>query len=111
MSAARRTALVLVGLILLSFNLRPAAVSVGPVLEEVRHGLGLTGAEAGLLTSLPVLAFAVFGALAPIVARVVGLHRALALSLVAVVLGLGGRAAATISTPTSSSARVTGALR
>ena len=94
MPAARRTALVLVGLILLSFNLRPAAVSVGPVLEEVRHGLGLTGPETGLLTSLPVLAFAVFGAVAPILARVVGLHRTLALSLVAVVLGLGGRALA-----------------
>jgi CP family cyanate transporter-like MFS transporter len=94
MSALRRTALVMVGLILLSFNLRPAAVSVGPVLEEVRHGLGLTGAEAGLLTSLPVLAFAVFGALAPSFARIVGLHRALAFSLVAVIVGLGGRAAA-----------------
>ena len=88
----------LVGLILLSFNLRPAAVSVGPVLEEVRDGLGLTGPEAGLLTSLPVLAFAIFGALAPTLARVVGLHRALALSLVAVVVGLGGRAAAPNST-------------
>jgi len=94
MSALRRTALVMVGLILLSFNLRPAAVSVGPVLEEVRHGLGLSGPEAGLLTSLPVLAFAVFGALAPSFARIVGLHRALALSLAAVVVGLGGRAAA-----------------
>jgi CP family cyanate transporter-like MFS transporter len=88
---ARRTALVLVGLILLSFNLRPAAVSVGPVLEEVRRGLGLSGPEAGLLTSLPVLAFAVFGALAPRFARVAGLHRAAAGSLVAVVVGLGGR--------------------
>src|SRR3954468_3571394 len=98
MSAVRRTALVLVGLILLSFNLRPAAVSVGPVLEEVRRGLGLSGAEAGLLTSLPVLAFAIFGALAPSLARVVGIHRALAVSLVAVVVGLGGRAAAHDST-------------
>jgi MFS transporter, CP family, cyanate transporter len=85
---------VLVGLVLLSFNLRPAAVSVGPVLEEVRRGLDLSGAQAGLLTSLPVLAFAIFGALAPTLARVVGLHRALAMSLVAVVVGLGGRAAA-----------------
>jgi CP family cyanate transporter-like MFS transporter len=42
---------------------------------------------------LPVLAFAVFGALAPTFARRTGLHRATALSLVAVVLGLGGRAA------------------
>ena len=98
MSALRRTALVMAGLILLSFNLRPAAVSVGPVLEEVRRGLGLTGAEAGLLTSLPVLAFAIFGALAPSLARAVGLHRALALSLVAVVIGLGGRASAHDST-------------
>jgi CP family cyanate transporter-like MFS transporter len=89
---------VLAGLVLLSFNLRPAAVSVGPVLEEVRDGLGLSGPEAGLLTSLPVLAFAIFGALAPTLARVVGLHRALALSLVAVVIGLGGRAAAQDST-------------
>jgi CP family cyanate transporter-like MFS transporter len=85
---------VLAGLILLSFNLRPAAVSVGPVLAEVRRGLGLSGAEAGLLTSLPVLAFAAFGALAPTVARRSGLHRAVTFSLVAVVIGLGGRSLA-----------------
>jgi CP family cyanate transporter-like MFS transporter len=84
--------LVLVGLVVLSFNLRPAAVSVGPVLAEVRDGLGLSGPEAGLLTSLPVLAFAVFGALAPTFARAVGLHRGAAAGLVAVVLGLAARA-------------------
>jgi len=92
-AAARRTALVLAGLVLLSFNLRPAAVSVGPVLEEVRRGLAMSGPEAGLLTSLPVLAFAVFGAMAPAVARVLGVHRAAAASLMLVVIGLGGRAA------------------
>lgn len=91
-SAARRTWLVLLGLVLLSFNLRPAAVSVGPVLEEVRDGLALSGPEAGLLTSLPVLAFAVFGALAPTFARAAGLHRAAGAGLVAVVVGLAGRA-------------------
>src|SRR5262245_17399336 len=93
-AAARRTALVLTGLVLLSFNLRPAAVSVGPVLEELRDALGMSGPEAGLLTALPVLAFAVFGALAPAFAHAVGLHRAAAVSLLAVVIGLGGRAAA-----------------
>jgi MFS transporter, CP family, cyanate transporter len=92
-SVARRTLLVVAGLVLLSFNLRPAAVSVGPVLAEVRRGLALSGPEAGLLTSLPVLAFAVFGALAPTFARGVGLHRAAGAGLVAVVLGLAGRAA------------------
>jgi MFS transporter, CP family, cyanate transporter len=93
-SAARRTTLVLVGLVLLSFNLRPAAVSVGPVLKEVRAALSLSGPEAGLLTSLPVLAFALVGALAPTLARLVGLHRAMAVALVAVVVGLAGRASA-----------------
>lgn len=84
--------LVLVGLALLAFNLRPAAVSVGPVLEEVRETLGLSSGMASLLTSLPVLAFAVVGAMAPWLARRIGLHRVSLLSLAVVVLGLGARA-------------------
>jgi len=77
--------------VLLSLNLRPAAVSVGPVLDELRDGLGMGPAGAGLLTSLPVLAFAVFGALAPKAAARLGPHRVTLLALLAVVLGLGGR--------------------
>ncbi|GAB2759014.1 CynX/NimT family MFS transporter [Nocardioides salsibiostraticola] len=83
--------LVLVGIIVLGFNLRPAAVSVGPLLEEIRTGLGMSGAAAGLLTSLPVLAFAGFGAAAPALGRRIGVHRITLISLVAVVLGLLGR--------------------
>jgi CP family cyanate transporter-like MFS transporter len=83
-----------VAILLLSINLRPAAVSVGPVLAELRDGLDMGPASAGLLTSLPVLAFAVFGALAPSVARRLGPHRVTLLALLAVVVGLGGRAVA-----------------
>ena len=90
---ARRTSvLVLVGLVLLSFNLRPAAVSVGPVLAEVRASLGMSAAAVGLLTSLPVIAFAIFGALAPAAARQIGIHRVTALATLAAVAGLLGRA-------------------
>jgi CP family cyanate transporter-like MFS transporter len=88
----RSTVLVLAAVLLLSTNLRPAAVSVGPVLDELRDGLGMGPASAGLLTSLPVLAFAIFGALAPAAARWVGPHRVTLLALLAVVLGLAGRA-------------------
>lgn len=88
----RAALLVLAGLLLLSLNLRPAAVSVGPVLDEVRSGLGMSAASAGLLTSMPVLAFAVFGALAPLSARRIGIHRVTLLSLLAVTGGLLGRA-------------------
>jgi CP family cyanate transporter-like MFS transporter len=83
---------VLVGLVLLSLNLRTAAVSVGPVLTEVRDALGMSAAAAGLLTSLPVIAFAVFGALAPAAARRIGPHRVTLVALVAAAAGLLGRA-------------------
>jgi CP family cyanate transporter-like MFS transporter len=67
--------LVLVGIVVVSFNLRPAAVSVGPVLAEVTDDLGMSSTVAGVLTTLPVLAFATFGMLTPGVAARVGLHR------------------------------------
>ena len=97
---ARRTSLViLTGLVLLSLNLRPAAVSVGPVLAEVRSSLGMSPTAAGLLTSLPVIGFAVFGALAPAAARRIGVHRVTLLALLAAVLGLLGRAVAHSEAP------------
>ncbi len=80
--------LVVVGIVVLAFNLRPAAVSVGPVLDEITSGLGMSPTTAGVLTTLPVLAFAAFGALAPWLARVIGLHRVTLVSLLAVVVGL-----------------------
>lgn len=83
--------LVLLGIAVLAFNLRPAAVSVGPVLDEIRDGLGMSGTEAGILTSLPVIAFAIFGATAPRLAGLLGLHRLTLISLVGVAVGLFGR--------------------
>jgi MFS transporter, CP family, cyanate transporter len=84
--------LVVVGIVVLAFNLRPAAVSVGPVLDEITSGLRMSPTTAGVLTTLPVLAFAGFGALAPWLARVTGLHRVTLIALLAVVAGLGLRA-------------------
>ncbi len=87
----QRRLLVLVGIVLLAFNLRPAAVSVGPVLAEVTNSLGMSHSVAGLLTSLPVLAFAGFGAATPWAARRFGVHRVTTVSLLAVVTGLAAR--------------------
>lgn len=86
--------LVLVGIVALAINLRPAAVSVGPVLDEIRAGLDMSATQAGVLTSLPVIAFAVFGALAPLLSATLGRHRLTALALLAVVVGLLGRSRA-----------------
>ena len=87
----RSSALVLAGIVLLAVNLRPAAVAVGPVLAEVRDGLSMSAPAVGLLTSLPVLAFAGFGATAPLLARRIGVHRATLLALAALTIGLATR--------------------
>src|SRR3954469_15499280 len=84
--------LVVVGIVVLAFNLRPAAVSVGPVLDEITTGLHMSPTTAGVLTTLPVLAFAGVGAMAPWLARTLGLHRVTLIALIAVVAGLGLRA-------------------
>ena len=86
--------LVLLGIVVVSFNLRPAAVSVGPVLAEVSDGLRMSPTVAGLLTTLPVLAFATFGMLAPGVAARFGVHRVTLGSLLCVVVGLAARSRA-----------------
>lgn len=84
-------ALVLVGIVVLAVNLRPAAVSIGPVLDDVRAGLGMSGTQAGILTALPVVAFALIGALAPRLSALVGPHRLTALALGCVTAGLLAR--------------------
>lgn len=82
----------LLAVVVASLNLRPAASSVGPVLEEVRAGLGMGGGLAGLLTGLPGLSFALAGALAVGLARRVGLTAGIAWGLLAATVGLVLRA-------------------
>ena len=81
------TALVLVAVLLASLNLRTAVISAGALLDELRDALPLSGAESGLLTTLPVLCFAAFGSLTPALARRFGESAVLAGSLAAVVVG------------------------
>ncbi len=86
--------LVLFGIIVLAFNMRPAAVSIGPVLAELTDELAMSSTTAGVLTTLPVLSFATFGMLAPAAATRWGVHRVTLTSLVLVVVGLGLRSRA-----------------
>lgn len=94
--AASRGALLLiaVAIALAAVNLRTAITSVGPVLGEVTQGLGMTAVGAGLLTTLPVLCFAVFGGLTPLLSRRLGSHHLLVYALTAVTIGLVTRAMA-----------------
>jgi CP family cyanate transporter-like MFS transporter len=83
--------LVVLGLVLAALNLRPAISGLGPLLEEVRRGLGMSGTVAGMLTSMPSLCFAVFGGLAPRLARRWGPAAVVVTGLAAVSAGLALR--------------------
>ncbi|MFJ9149350.1 CynX/NimT family MFS transporter [Streptomyces sp. NPDC102270] len=80
--------LVVVGIVLSALNLRPAITSLGALLEEVRDGLGMSGSVAGLLTSVPPLCFAVFGVMAPRLARRFGAGAVVCAGMVAITTGL-----------------------
>jgi CP family cyanate transporter-like MFS transporter len=97
----RRTAgwLVAAGVLLVALNLRPAVSSVGPLLGQVQAGLGMSGAVAGVVTTLPALCFGVFSALTPRLSRRYGAHRVLVAAMVALVAGLALRPLAGSAVP------------
>lgn len=87
-SAAVPFGLLLVAVVLVSLNLRAGASSPGPVLAEVREGLGMSAGVAGAMTGLPGLCFGLVGALAVGFARRVGMTAAVAVGLAAAGVGL-----------------------
>lgn len=76
------------GIVLTALNLRPAITSLGALLEEVRDGLGMSGSVAGLLTSVPPLCFALFGVMAPRLARRFGPGAVVCAGMAAITAGL-----------------------
>lgn len=83
--------LMIPSLLLAAVNLRPAIASLGALLEDVRTDIGMNGTVAGLLTSMPALCFAVFGSLAPRLARRFGPVGVVAGGLAAITSGLALR--------------------
>ncbi|MFD1545360.1 CynX/NimT family MFS transporter [Nonomuraea guangzhouensis] len=80
--------LLVLGIVLAALNLRTAVTSVGPLLDQLAGALGMSSVGTGLLTTLPVLAFATVGAVTPTLARRVGEHRLLLLALVTLGTGM-----------------------
>lgn len=87
-STSLRRVLVALGILVLGANLRAALTTVGPLLDDVRGDLHLSATTASALVSLPVLCFAVFSPVAPVLARRLGLERALGAALVVLAGGV-----------------------
>ncbi|WP_381559512.1 CynX/NimT family MFS transporter [Streptomyces eurythermus] len=78
----------LVGLVLLTLNLRAAITGVPPLLGELQDTFGLTGVEVSVLTTLPELCLGLFSALAPLLARRIGTEAAITAALLVITAGL-----------------------
>jgi CP family cyanate transporter-like MFS transporter len=92
-----RTTLLIVGILLIAASLRAPITTLGPLLDPVRESFALNASQAGLLTTLPLLAFALVSPLAAPVAHRFGLERVLFASLVLLVAGIALRSGGTVS--------------
>ncbi|MFC7221441.1 MFS transporter [Streptomyces polyrhachis] len=86
--------LLVVALLLAALNLRAGIAALGALLEEVRAGVGMSPTVAGLLTSMPALCFALFGSLAPRLARRFGPVGVVGAGLALITAGLALRSLA-----------------
>ncbi len=90
------SALFILGIIILAFNLRPAITSVGPIIGFIRADLTLSNWSAGLLTSLPLIAFAIMSPLAPRIANRTSNEKAILCGLFILLIGIWIRSTALI---------------
>jgi MFS transporter, CP family, cyanate transporter len=92
-----RSFLFVLGIVLLAANLRPALTGVAPLIGEIRADTGISNGMAGLLTTLPLLAFALLSPVAPRIARRFGLEAVLLASLLVLAAGILMRWAGTVA--------------
>ncbi|MFC4354017.1 CynX/NimT family MFS transporter [Chryseomicrobium palamuruense] len=88
--------LFILGIIFLSLTLRSPLTAVGPVTEFIQNGLNMSTTLVGLLTTIPLLAFAVVSPFAPKVARRLGTEATLLWSIILLVAGIAMRSGGSV---------------
>lgn len=78
----------LVGIVIIAFNLRPALASLGPLVESIRIDTGLSNLLLGLLTTLPLIAFGTISIFAPLFTKRFGIGKVLFSSLLLLTIGI-----------------------
>ena len=86
--ATKERLLLILGIILIAFNLRPALTSLGPLIGLIRIESTFSNSLFGLITTLPLLVFALLSPLVPSLARYLGNEKALFAGLLILALGI-----------------------
>ncbi|CAH5643115.1 MULTISPECIES: CynX/NimT family MFS transporter [Enterobacter] len=89
--SGKQGALLVAGILMIATTLRVTFTGVAPLLDTIRQDYGLSTAQTGLLTTLPLLAFAFISPLAAGVARRLGMERSLFIALLLICIGIGVR--------------------
>ncbi|MED3550588.1 MFS transporter [Cytobacillus praedii] len=76
------------GIIFIAFTLRPAITAVGPLVGSIRADTGISNGLAGLLTTLPLLAFAIMSPFTPKFAERIGSEWCVLIGLVTLGTGI-----------------------
>ena len=84
-------ALLIAGILMIATTLRVTFTGAAPLLEAIRTAYGLTTAQTGLLTTLPLLAFALVSPLAAGIARRIGMERRLFAAMLLICAGVAVR--------------------
>ncbi|MBM7646663.1 CP family cyanate transporter-like MFS transporter [Scopulibacillus daqui] len=80
--------LLIIGIIFAASNLRAPITAVGPIIGDIREDTGISNTLAGMLTTLPLLSFAVFSILAPKIARRLGIEVTLMAAFILLTAGI-----------------------
>ena len=76
------------GILFIATILRAPITSVAPLIGTISSDLGLNSAAAGMISTTPLLAFALCSILAPISERKIGIEKVLFLSLIGLSIGI-----------------------
>lgn len=91
----KSTILLITGILLIAVNLRGHITVVPPLIKLIQDSLGLTSTEVGMLTTLPLLAFALISPLALILTKKYSLESILMTALLLLTMGVGVRSLGT----------------
>ena len=92
-----RGVLLVVGIVLLAVNLRPALTGLTPLIGQIRADTGISYGVAGLLTALPLLAMGLLSPIASLLAHRFGMERVLLASMLVLAAGILLRSAGAVT--------------
>ncbi|EMD1223563.1 CynX/NimT family MFS transporter [Salmonella enterica] len=87
----KQGALLIAGILMIATTLRVTFTGAAPLLETIRSDYGLSTAQTSLLTTLPLLAFALVSPLAAGIARRFGMERSLFAAMLLICAGIALR--------------------